>query len=147
MKYLMTAFFVLAACADPKYLPAESAQNIQQQGAATCNLQFQKSGICLDWKWEKVPTETEMGTLYFKTYRKNMLDGSAVLLDQTVTPAVVLWMPSMNHGSSPVSTSREDIGTYRAKDVFFIMPGEWEIKFQLKDETQVIDEAIFSLTI
>lgn len=147
MKYLIIAFFVLAGCVDPKYLPAESAQNVLQHGAATCSLQFQKSGVCIDWKWEKLPTETEMGALYFKTYRKNTVDGSAVLLDQAVTPAVALWMPSMNHGSSPVSTWREDIGTYRAKDVFFIMPGDWEIKFQLKDDTQVIDEAVVPLTI
>jgi hypothetical protein len=53
----------------------------------------------------------------------------------------------MNHGSSPVFTSLEDTGTYRAKNVFFIMPGEWEIKFQIKEGNQVVDEAIATLTI
>lgn len=147
MKYLYGILILLAGCADPTYLPSNtnSAQNQQQE--ASCALAFKNSGVCIDWKWEKMPTESEMGTFYFKTYRKNTVDGSAILFDQASVPHILLWMPSMNHGSSPVSTGQEDTGTYRAKNVFFIMPGEWEIKFQIKEGNQVVDEAIVTLTI
>jgi hypothetical protein len=138
----------MIGCADPTYLPPSfGGGSNQQQEVGSCLLQFKNSSICIDWKWEKMPTESEMGTFYFKTYRKNIVDGSAVLVDQSSVPQVVLWMPSMNHGSSPVFTSQEDTGTYRAKNVFFIMPGEWEIKFQIKEGNQVVDEAIATLTI
>lgn len=149
MKYfLFIAISLLTACADPTYLPSSQAtgQN-QEQNAGKCAVQFKNSGICIDWKWEKIPTESEMGAFLFKTYRLNTADESPVPMDQVSNPQIVLWMPSMNHGSSPVTTQKEDIGTYRALNVFFIMPGEWEIKFQIKDGNQVLDEAIVTLTI
>jgi hypothetical protein len=147
MKYFVLSLIFLIGCADPTYLPSDSNSGQNQQQEASCSVAFKNSGNCIDWKWEKMPTESEMGAFYFKTYRKNTVDGSAILLDQASVPQIVLWMPSMNHGSSPVSTGQEDTGTYRATNVFFIMPGEWEIKFQIKDGNQVIDEAIVTLTI
>jgi hypothetical protein len=147
MKFLLVLLVFLLGCSDPTYLPPNTNAGQNQPQEASCTLVFKNSGVCIDWKWEKVPTETEVGAFYFKTYRKNLVDGSMVLLDQASTPQIVLWMPSMNHGSSPVFTGQEDVGTYRAKSVFFIMPGEWEIKFQIKEGDQVLDEAIVSLTI
>lgn len=41
---------------------------------------------------------------------------------------VVLWMPDMGHGSSPVTM--QDIGNnhYLVTDAWFIMPGQWTVK-------------------
>jgi hypothetical protein len=69
------------------------------------------------------------------------------VIDPEGSPSVVLWMPSMGHGSSPVTVTRLDIGTYLANEVFFIMPGEWQIKFQLKRADEVIDEAIVDIVL
>ncbi len=70
---------------------------------------------------------------------------------QTITPhlpvAVKLWMPSMGHGSSPVVIKQVAEGTYEVSDIYFIMLGEWEIRFQLKNNNDVIEEQIQKITI
>lgn len=147
-KYFLIFTIFLTACADPKYLSSQSYQNPQgPYFESNCSIQFQNSHLCLDWKWESAPTQQKKGTFYFKVYRRNNLDKSPVLLDLASPPDVILWMPSMSHGSSPVSVSQEDVGTYRAHNVFFIMTGDWEIKIQVKENGQVIDEAIITLDI
>jgi hypothetical protein len=86
-----------------------------------------------------------MGSLIFKTYRLNTLDQTPIEVDLKSTPQVVLWMPSMGHGSTPSQTVRVDEGTYRTSNVFFIMPGEWEIRIQLKSGGEVTDETRITL--
>ncbi len=150
---LALVLFVVG-CAQPKYESAkEGAQNgnmgqgSQGESAATCSVRFKTAGYCLSWKWEEIPTDSKVGTLVFKVYRANLYDNTPVEVDFAIQPTVLLWMPAMGHGSSPTSVSRLDVGTYRASNVFFIMPGEWEIKFQVKDGSSVQDEAVVSLTI
>lgn len=148
--FALSSLVLLVACAQPKYVRLDEEQgspNSQEFGAATCSLRFSQSQNCLSWFWEKKPTQTESGRLVFKIYRANSFDGSAVLIDPSFSPSVLLWMPGMGHGSSPTSTSRLDIGTFRTSDVFFIMPGEWEIKFQIKNENNVQDEIIVRVQI
>lgn len=139
-------------CAKPNYVPSTQEQTREQQSnqeknSGKCTVQFKNSGVCLDWSWEKIPSETETGSFSFKTYRLENAQAMPVFVDLQFTPKVVLWMPSMSHGSSPVRTQIEGVGKYKALDVFFIMPGEWEIKFQIKDGNQIYDEAIVSTTI
>lgn len=53
---------------------------------------------------------------------------------------VVLWMPSMNHGSAPTQVERAvdaqgDIlpGVYLVRNLYFIMGGDWEVRIILTD--------------
>ena len=56
-------------------------------------------------------------------------------------------MPDMGHGSQKVKVeSAKDTngqlisGVYNATEIMFVMGGEWEIQFQLKDSTgKVVD--------
>jgi hypothetical protein len=140
--------FLLAGCAEPKYVKdseAGAGGTNAQESKAECQASFSTSGLCLTWYWEKKPTSTEMGSLVFKTYRLNSIDQTPIEVDLTTTPQVVLWMPSMGHGSTPTQTTRVDEGTYRATNVFFVMPGDWEIRFQVKTGTEVVDETHISL--
>lgn len=140
---LITALIVLSSCAKPKYVnetPANQDPNAQE-AQADCSTQFQISETCLNWYWEQKPTSQQPGSLVFKTYRLNTLDQTPVELDMEQTPSLILWMSSMGHGSTPTQTSRVDVGTYRASNVFFIMPGDWQLKFQIKNGTEILDEA------
>jgi len=140
----------LMGCAEPKYVKGTDATSdgtIAQESKTNCSITFSQSGLCLTWFWEKKPTSTEMGSLVFKTYRLNLVDQTPVEVDLVSNPTVVLWMPSMGHGSTPTLTARVDEGTYRATNVFFIMPGDWEIRFQVKNGTEVIDEANVKLVV
>lgn len=145
--YLLISLLLLG-CAEPKYVrdsQSPGAENGQQESKADCGTVFTKSNLCLVWYWEKKPTSNEMGSLIFKTYRLNALDQTSIETDLTFLPQVILWMASMGHGSTPTQTSRVDVGTYRSTNVFFIMPGEWDIRFQVKSATEVIDETQISL--
>ncbi len=87
-----------------------------------------------------------MGSMIFKTYRLSSYDQSAIEVDAVSVPQLILWMPAMGHGSSPTTVTRIEVGTYRASNVFFIMPGQWELKFQVKEGSEIKDEAIIPIT-
>lgn len=143
-------FLLLTSCTDPTYLKQDPNVKFQEQEKvnSNCSIKFKKSEICIDIWWDKKPSQTEMGSFYFKTYRQNKVDGSPVLVDLGANPKVVLWMPSMNHGSRPpVQTTNLDTGTFKASPVFFIMSGPWEIRFQIIESGQVADEAILDILI
>lgn len=128
----------LFACASPKYpAPAEGSTK-------TLSSQF-TSHAAVDLSWEKYPTETEMGSFVFTTYRNNPVDGTKVEQDLGDVMSVFLWMPSMGHGSSPVTLEHLGVGKYRATNVFFVMKGDWQIHFQVSDGKGAADEAVLSL--
>lgn len=142
-------FLCVVGCAEPKYenvqqVPIEN--NPQTQKVTDCVVRFRSLGYCVLWQWERIPTANEVGSAVFKVVRSNALDDSPIPIDIESVPALVLWMPSMGHGSSPTKVEQIDIGSYRAKNVFFIMPGEWELRFQLKEGSTVKDEAVANLT-
>ena len=136
-------FLILSACARPNWAPPRSLDSVTQNDA--CTLKFKKSGLCIHWNWEIQPTESDVGSFIFKIYSLHPSDGSMVAAEITDDVNVELWMPDMNHGSSPVEVSKAAIGTYHANDVFFIMPGKWEIKFQIKNSGVIQDEAVTSV--
>jgi hypothetical protein len=145
-RIFLVCLFTLISCAQPKYETAaaiESGKNQQSQKVSKCSTKFSISQYCVLWQWEKTPTADESGVLTLKVVRPNLLDDSAVPVDLDSDPTLFLWMPSMGHGSAPnPRVSRIDIGSYRITDVFLIMPGEWEMKFQIKEGNQVQDEAV-----
>lgn len=139
---------LITACARPNYeqknAPNE-AQTLQSNALLDCSIQFNTSGNCLWWSWKTYPTETESGVLIFKIYQLKDFPSFPTEVDAPSVPEFVPWMTSMSHGSTPTTVSRIDIGTYEVKDVFFIMPGEWDLKFQIKQGDIVQDEAIVSI--
>lgn len=138
------------ACAKPRWAstenqtPPEASQEDDGKGSADegCRLQF-KSGLCLAWAWENAPANSEFASLIFKTYR--LIEGQIQPEDLSGTAALVLWMPSMGHGSSPTTVTRIEKGLYRAAKVYFVMPGAWDLHFQNKVENKVNDEVVDSL--
>jgi hypothetical protein len=96
--------------------------------------------------WQAMPNETAYGSFTFKTFRPNAADGSPIPVDPPGTIAVVLWMPSMGHGSAPLAINKLDVGTFSASNVFFTMKGDWQIIFQLKSAGAVQDQAIIPIT-
>ncbi|MBL7542438.1 MAG: hypothetical protein JNL11_01410 [Bdellovibrionaceae bacterium] len=143
----------LVSCVRPKYIDevASSEKNVENNSSQTTSLGQQKvsclntfstSQLCMRWSWEVQPTSKQVGSFVFKVYRLNQWDQTAVEVDLSAMPEVVLWMPSMGHGSTPTKIERLDVGTYRVGNVFFIMPGAWEIRFQVKDESKAIVDGV-----
>lgn len=143
-------------CAEPKYVQGKRGTDgsvSQREAGVGCLERFISSGLCLTWYWQKAPAPPRGGSsggpeeavLVFKVFRPNLLDQTPVEVDLSVLPLVSLWMPSMGHGSTPTETVRIDIGTYRTSKVNFIMPGDWEIRIQVKNGAEVVDHAVIRL--
>ena len=68
--------------------------------------------------------------------------------------AAKLWMPAMGHGSSPVKVEKAKDssgnvipGIFQGTNVYFITPGDWEVRIQLKQGSTVKEEAILAIHI
>ena len=150
-RFLLVLALLLVSCADKNYVsvPASGAGGENKPGSCqmTCTARFQTSRFCFSHAWEKMPTEKDFGSFTFKISRDNAFDQTMVMHDFSDPVTVILWMPSMGHGSSPVTLERIDTGTYRASRVFFSMPGEWELRVQVKNGTDVKDQAVINLKI
>jgi hypothetical protein len=137
---------LLQGCAQPRYETNPDRGELgmpaaQSERATDCPLKLTNTRLCVSWHWEQRPSSSQSGSIVFKVYRGNVLDDTPVLVDSSRTADLLLWMPSMGHGSTPTQVQRLDVGTYRASNVFFIMPGDWELRFQFKEADQVADEA------
>jgi hypothetical protein len=144
MLYFLFLFSLnlLISCSQPHYV----SDNIsyRQRISVGCKLFFKKENLCLKTKWETFPTEEAMGTMLLSF---SSPENPQLPLSPINDPSITLWMPSMGHGSSPVTVRPREEGIYEAQDIFFIMPGEWNIKFQLKEGNEVIEEVIQNIII
>lgn len=147
---------VLGACANPKEAaelsPMESRRVEANAGvnagasSKTCDARFGTSGLCVTWAWDIKPTAEEAGSFVFEIGQIDSNDQAFVNVETDILPTVLLWMPSMGHGSTPVAVTREGAGRFRASQVFFVMPGAWEIRIQLKEGATVRDETVLDFT-
>lgn len=148
MRISLLLFLALLSCAEKKY--ATRAEIPGGQGKAgqclvDCTARFSQSGFCLSHNWETPVKDLELVSFTFKISRPNALDQSPVPVDFADPVSVTLFMPSMGHGSSPVTLEKLDSGTYRATRVFFSMTGDWEVRVQVKNGNDVKDQAVLNI--
>lgn len=133
--------FTLTACAHPNYQASSEAPEADVKPGTSCALKFNSQNLCAAYDWEKYPTESETGAFVARFTNPT----SGALIDPALSLKVILWMPSMGHGSSPVTVTRLSTGVYRVDRVFFSMPGVWQIRFQLIQAAAVVEEQIATL--
>ena len=128
-------------CAQPNYSNGDNNANNVTSKNYDCELKFTNSSTCLSWKWTTLPEDAKSGEIYFELY---WLDSSG--LPTFISPlgvvSLVLWMPSMGHGSAPVTVTQIDEGKFLAQSVMFVMPGQWELRFKISDGDTLLDEVI-----
>ena len=139
MKYLLLTFLLLIGCAKPNYVSPDAASDRYAPSQNACPLYFNEERLCLSMKWVTYPNEETLGTFIMTFFAE---ENPEKPITPHFTPFVKLWMPSMGHGSSPVVITQTAAGTYLVSDVYFIMLGAWEIRFQLKNNNDVIEEQI-----
>lgn len=150
---MLIVLIISTSCMQPKYAPPQSAEQTSNTSPTVlekigdCSLRWSKSGYCMNWFWEIKPTNQTAGVLVFKMYRLNQYDQTPVEVELTQMPEVILWMTDMGHGSTPTTIQRLDVGTYKVSNVFFVMPGKWEIRFQIKSADALVDGVTVALTI
>ena len=133
---------ITASCAKSNY--HDIITGTEKITALRCELQLPISGICVDLVWETMQTETENGSFFLKFYAKN---DTTQFIAPANAPYAQLFMPSMGHGSSPVHVEKMTEGIFKITNVYFSMPGEWDIRIQLKDGTKVVDQIVQKITI
>ncbi len=145
---LMATFFI--GCVDSPILNHADAAPAEQQLAveSICPIAFTEHNLCASLTWVKQATDSETGEFTLKFWDKTQGSESGPYVTPALTPFVKLWMPSMGHGSSPVhlvatldAAGAATPGVFSATNVYFIMPGKWEIWVQLKQDAQVIAQA------
>lgn len=150
MKMLMlTLLLVISSCGESPLLnhKMESGKFVKDTIFSESDaLKFAKTDYSFIISWVEGP---QMGVSKFimKTWKKDLGTMNGPYQDLSKQLHVFLWMPSMGHGSAPVKLKKIADGEYEVSDVYFIMGGKWEIKFQLKDGNQVFDETVVSLTL
>ena len=140
--FLFVSLTATLGCAEPNYVDTKD-KKVTQNKATTCSIQFSKLDHCLTLTWEKEPTNQTYGQFLFQIQSNK--NKQPLQLREGENLSVILWMPSMGHGAAPVLVESVSPGVFRAKNVFFTMPGEWDIRFELKSGNQLIDEAIYTL--
>jgi len=153
--FLGVVCFLFLGCAQPKYENGNgtgSEIGRQAQGQSL-GLSFANAGMQMAWRWEKDPIGTEEGILLLRTYKASTLDGLPEPTDVTGALTMKLWMPDMGHGSSPTTVERlldasgQIVpGSYRIKGIYFIMPGLWEMIFEIQEGGVIRDSAKITLT-
>ncbi|WP_413574795.1 FixH family protein [Bdellovibrio sp. HCB290] len=145
MKYVACLFLLLTACAQPDYIDPKAINSVQTDPSQDqCPLALPQSGLCAEVQWNigpQSPAESEFTLKFWK----NTDSKNGPYVDPLSSLNVILWMPSMGHGSSPVTIEKIEPGVYRVRRVFFIMPGDWEIRISLKDGATSVDQATVSL--
>lgn len=145
MKTLMLSMFlVLSSLVTTAFAVEMNIHNAHLSESEALTFKKTDSSFILSW----VEGPKRGGSKFIvKTWKKDVGTMNGPFQDFSKTFFVMLWMPSMGHGSVPVKIKKIADGEYEISDVQFIMPGKWEIKFQLKDGNQVFDETVVSLTI
>lgn len=141
VKCSLVSLFVISGlfgCAKAKYynlVPPTSGQSGQSL-SADCTLKFVQNDLCMQWFFVNgVPKSQENTEIILKIFRPNYYDNTVVYVDPVADVInVVLWMPSMGHGSVPTIVERVDVGTYKIKRVNFIMKGPWDLYFQIQKD-------------
>jgi hypothetical protein len=137
------------ASADERGLLTSPAPNDKD-----CPLAFPKSALCAELAWTSALNDQDPATFTLRFWSA----ASSSAAGPYVTPAhsvkVQLWMPSMGHGSSPVTlapaqdaASTAIPGIYEGESAYFIMPGAWDVRVQLKQGATTVEEAILPVQI
>lgn len=133
---------LVTSCARPNYRPPNAVplpQEKSEKPSQTCELRMPVLNFCISIDWQKQPSATSFGQFQLKFYRP---DDSAPNLDPNLKPEVILFMPSMGHGSSKTTVEFAGENSFLVTRVFFIMPGDWEIRVRYPTHGSEYDEAI-----
>jgi len=149
LSILIAASFYLTACGASPLLNHTNADGKQSPltADAACPLKFSNSGLCAKIDWIVGPDGSNEDSFRLSFWNKETGDSSGPYVNSGHDVAVQLWMPSMGHGSSPVTVAAESTGIYRATRVFFTMPGAWEIRVRLQDGGTLVEQAIQAVNI
>lgn len=142
----------ILSCAKPKSPQLQENLLCQAEGNTKpnqdiCNYYWKNLQMCMNWSWQVPASSSQKGSMLIKMTRPHRVDQTPVLQDLDYDLVVTLWMPSMGHGSLPTRIRKVDVGSWLIENIFFTMPGDWEIRLAWKENTQIKDELVLRFDI
>jgi hypothetical protein len=117
------------------------------RAAADCQIELAQSGLCASITWDTAPSTQgdSQATLRFWDAASATAAGPYRDVDGEV--AVKLFMPSMGHGSQKVNVAAQGGGVYALSNVIFSMPGDWEVRVQIKQDGKIVDQGVLAVSL
>jgi hypothetical protein len=112
-----------------------------KEEVVSCPHSFSNMPLCYDIIWEKYPNEEEAGSFKLSFYSPDK--ASQFFFPTELSLDIILWMPSMGHGSTPVEIHPAENGIFFIRDVYFTMPGEWDIEIYLKKGSSLVAKSLY----
>ena len=138
---LLVIFFLLYSCGKSPFLDdIKNGDNTKGLSTLEGGLHFKDSDYKLDAFWRTGPLLFDESKILVLVTNKQ---GSPINFSNEFRTK--LWMPGMGHGSYPITVSNIAIGIYELSEVYFTMPGLWDIHFQHFDGDKLIEEVKWSL--
>lgn len=128
--------FILSACGKSPLLNLKTKEISGNLGLETQRI-FKSNGIKLKITWISNINSIDKGQAVLVASK----DGT--LIDLPEPYSIYLWMPDMNHGSSPITIDQLSTGIYKLTDIYFIMDGYWQLRTLLKSGDHAIEEIFF----
>ncbi|MCB0341708.1 MAG: FixH family protein [Pseudobdellovibrionaceae bacterium] len=111
----------------------------------TCALFFSNSGLCAELTWIEKPQGPTKATFEIRFFQSSDPQQLTTSINYNVN--VEFLMPSMGHGlgSRPFTMTETSPGLFTVTDVYFSMPGDWEITILLiSNEQQIVDQSTYA---
>lgn len=150
---LVSAFAMsFLACNSPLFEHANAgdlgAGDEKSRHTSSCPLSFPQHGLCAELAWDQTPNDQDAAGFRLTFWKADEATESGPYTTPIDTVAVKLWMPAHGHGSAPVTLVQERDaggqaipGVFTGSNVYFVMPGTWQVKVQLKQGSTLIEEA------
>jgi hypothetical protein len=143
-------FVLLSSCGESPLFNHELEENFNVGSGSVfsqnAEFKFAKTGYSFAVDWTEAP-HIGQSSFQLKIWKTQVGTINGPFEDPSEQLHVFLWMPSMGHGSSPVTLTKIAPGEYDVTNVYFIMGGKWQVKFQLISNGKVVDETVLNYTI
>ncbi|RPJ66214.1 MAG: hypothetical protein EHM20_17555 [Alphaproteobacteria bacterium] len=132
----LSAFFLILSCGKSPLLLKKNNDTSVISGLEVHKI-FKTTNQSLTLNWLSPVNSIDEGHALLIVKQQN------IATDFTKDFSVILWMPTMGHGSSPIQIKKLGTGIYDLSQIYFIMDGLWHLRIQLKDGSNIIEEQIF----
>lgn len=100
---------------------------------------FKTTSQLINLNWITDINTVEEGKVVIILTKNNAISD---LSDYTLTPFI--WMESMGHGSSPIIVTKLGDGIYELSEIYFTMPGDWQLHLQLKKNNALVEDVVIN---
>lgn len=150
--FILVSIFLLAGCADKKWVDGQALSDAQTQNLANtqsgCQIAFTKTGMCASMTWQTEIQELIWGNFNLSFWNLKSSSNNRQLIDPPGnTVDIKLVMVGMAHKNAPPDVKRTGPGQFAVTRIYFTMPDQWQIVFTLKQDGQVLDQAIYNVLV